>query len=70
MSCSDVMDAHVQGNGRIADQIIIRSDSDVSLRSDGGDGFRMEDVRPFRKLAISAKEVGEGIGIRDLVQVY
>ena len=61
-------DAHgPEDNGRIAIRLIIRSDSDGELYiANGGDGFRREDVEAIRNLAISAKEVGEGIGNKGL----
>ena len=61
-------DAHgPEDNGRIAIRLIIRSDNDGELYiANGGDGFRREDVEAIRNLAISAKEVGEGIGNKGL----
>ena len=55
------------GRGKIAIKLVIRSDSDGELYiANGGGGFRPEDVEAINNLAISAKEVGEGIGNKGL----
>ena len=61
-------DAHGPGDeGRIAIRLIIRSDNDGELYvANSGNGFRREDVEAIRNLAISAKEIGEGIGNKGL----
>ncbi len=61
-------DAHEPGDeGRIAIRLVIRSDKDGELYiANGGSGFRKEDVQAIRNLAISAKEIGEGIGNKGL----
>jgi hypothetical protein len=61
-------DAHGPGDeGRIAIRLVIRSDNDGELYiANGGSGFRKEDVEAIRNLAISAKEIGEGIGNKGL----
>jgi anti-sigma regulatory factor (Ser/Thr protein kinase) len=62
-------DAHPRGDGegRIAIELIIRSDTEgVLYVANGGSGFRIEDVDAIRNLATSAKEVGEGIGNKGL----
>lgn len=61
-------DAHRSGgDGQIAIHLVIHSDSEgVLYIANGGDGFRSKDVEAIRNLAISAKEVGEGIGNKGL----
>jgi len=61
-------DAHRSGGeGRIAIELVIRSENDGMLYvANGGNGFRWEDVEAIRNLATSAKEVGEGIGNKGL----
>ena len=61
-------DAHRSGDkGRIAIRLVIRSENDGELYiANDGHGFRMEDVEAIRNLAISAKEIGEGIGNKGL----
>jgi len=61
-------DAHGPGDeGRIAIRLVVRSDNDGELYiANGGNGFRKEDVEAIRNLAISAKEIGEGIGNKGL----
>ena len=61
-------DAHGPGDkGRIAIRLVIRSDNDGELYiANGGDGFRKEDVEAIKNLAMSAKEIGEGIGNKGL----
>ena len=61
-------DAHKPGDeGRIAIRLVIRSDNVGELYiANGGNGFREKDVEAIRNLAISAKEIGEGIGNKGL----
>jgi hypothetical protein len=61
-------DAHTPGDeGRIAIELVIRSETEGILYvANGGNGFRREDVEAIRNLAISAEEVGEGIGNKGL----
>ena len=61
-------DAHESGDkGRIAVKLVIRSDDDGELYiANDGLGFRKEDVEAIQNLAISAKEIGEGIGNKGL----
>ena len=61
-------DAHRLGDkGRIAIKLVIRSENDGELYiANDGHGFRIEDVEAIRNLAISAKEIGEGIGNKGL----
>ena len=61
-------DAHDRGDvGRIAISLVIRSDNDGELYvANGGNGFRKRDVEAIRNVAISAKEIGEGIGNKGL----
>lgn len=58
---------HSGGDGRIAIEVVIRSEHEGMLYvANGGNGFRWEDVEAVRNLATSAKEVGEGIGNKGL----
>ena len=61
-------DAHKPGDkGRIAIRLVIRSDNVGEFYiANGGYGFREKDVDAIRNLAISAKEIGEGIGNKGL----
>ena len=61
-------DAHGQGDqGRIAIRLVVRSSNEGELYiANGGNGFRKEDVEAIGNLAISAKEIGEGIGNKGL----
>ena len=61
-------DAHEPGDeGRIAIRLVIRADNDGELYiANDGNGFRKKDVEAIRNLAISAKEIGEGIGNKGL----
>ena len=61
-------DAHGSGGkGKIAIKLVIRSDNDGDLFiANGGSGFQPEDVEAIKNLAMSAKEVGEGIGNKGL----
>jgi hypothetical protein len=61
-------DAHGQGDkGRIAIKLVVRSNNDGELYiANGGSGFQEKDVEAIRNLAISAKEIGEGIGNKGL----
>ena len=76
-------DAHRSGHkGQIEIKLVISSENEgVLYVANGGDGFRSEDVEAIRNIAISAKEVGEGIGnkglgfrsieaLTDKVQIY
>jgi phosphoglycerate-specific signal transduction histidine kinase len=61
-------DAHdPDDRGSIAIRLVIQSDSDgVLYIANGGNGFRHKDVEAVKNLAISAKDVGEGIGNKGL----
>ena len=61
-------DAHQpEDRGRIAVRLVIRGDTDGTLYiANGGNGFRKKDFDAIRNLAITAKEVGEGIGNKGL----
>ena len=61
-------DAHRSGDeGRIAIRLVVTSETDgVLYIANGGRGFRKKDVEAIRNLAISAKDVGEGIGNKGL----
>ena len=61
-------DAHqVEDKGRIAVRLVVRGDTDGTLYiANGGNGFRKKDFDAIRNLAITAKEVGEGIGNKGL----
>ena len=64
-------DAHPQDckgiKGEIALKLVIRAENDGELYiANGGQGFRKEDIDAIKNLAISAKEVGEGIGNKGL----
>ena len=65
-----IQNAHAHGSGdkgRIAIRLVIRSDDDGELYiANDGHGFRKEDVEAIKNLAISAKEIGEGIGNKGL----
>ena len=61
-------DAHLTENkGKIAIKLIIRAENDGELHiANEGHGFRKKDVEAVKNIAISAKEVGEGIGNKGL----
>ena len=61
-------DAHrPDDEGRIAIRLVVRSDTEATLYvANGGDGFRREDLEAIKNLAISTKEIGEGIGNKGL----
>jgi len=61
-------DAHsALEQGKIAVKLIVNSpDSGVLYVANGGAGFTFENVEAVRNLAISSKEVGEGIGNKGL----
>lgn len=61
-------DAHGPSDtGRIAIRLIVQSGTKGILYiANGGNGFRRKDVEAIMNLAISAKEVGEGIGNKGL----
>ena len=61
-------DAHrADDSGRIAVQLVIRSDGDGTLYvANGGDGFHRHDVDAIQHIATTAKRVGEGIGNKGL----
>ena len=61
-------DAHqAEDRGRIAVRLAIRSDTDGTLYvANGGNSFRWKDVDAIQNLAITAKEVGDGIGNKGL----
>lgn len=55
------------GNGRIAVKLVVHSENGgVLYIANGGDGFKKKDVDAICNLAMSAKEVGEGIGNKGL----
>ena len=56
-----------RGKGKIAIKLVIRSDSDGDLYiANGGSGFGPKNVKAIKNVAISSKEVGEGIGNKGL----
>ena len=61
-------DAHEPGDrGKIAIKLVVQSESKgVLYIANGGRGFRKEDVEAIKNIALSAKEVGEGIGNKGL----
>lgn len=61
-------DAHPPNDeGRIAIKLVVRSETEGTLYiANGGSGFRPEDVEAIKNIAISAKEIGEGIGNKGL----
>ena len=61
-------DAHEPGaRGQIAIKLVVQSESKgVLYIANGGRGFRKEDVEAIKNIALSAKEVGEGIGNKGL----
>jgi Domain of unknown function (DUF3883) len=61
-------DAHGSAeHGKISIRLVLQSDSEgVLYIANGGTGFRRQDVEAVRNLAISAKEIGEGIGNKGL----
>jgi anti-sigma regulatory factor (Ser/Thr protein kinase) len=61
-------DAHRAGeHGKISIRLAVRSETDGALYiANGGTGFRRQDIEAVRNLAISAKEIGEGIGNKGL----
>ena len=55
------------GRGKIAVKLVIRSDNDGDLYiANGGSGFSSDNVSAITNVAISSKEVGEGIGNKGL----
>jgi hypothetical protein len=61
-------DAHSTGdNGKIAVYLKVDSENQGTLYiANGGRGFRSEDVEAIRNLAMSGKEIGDGIGNKGL----
>jgi C4-dicarboxylate-specific signal transduction histidine kinase len=61
-------DAHsAVDHGKIAVRLNVKSpESGVLYVANGGSGFTFENVEAIRNLAISSKEVGEGIGNKGL----
>jgi len=61
-------DAHTaDDHGRILVRLVVKSPTEGCLYvANGGAGFRREDVDAIRNLAISGKEIGEGIGNKGL----
>ena len=61
-------DAHHPDNkGRIAIRLVVQSEAEGTLYiANGGHGFRWKDVEAIQNLAISGKEIGEGIGNKGL----
>jgi anti-sigma regulatory factor (Ser/Thr protein kinase) len=61
-------DAHsALEHGKIAVKLVVQSpESGVLYVANGGSGFTFENVEAVRNLAISSKEVGEGIGNKGL----
>ena len=61
-------DAHRAGeHGKISIRLVVRSETaGVLYIANGGTGFRQQDIEAVRNLAISAKEIGEGIGNKGL----
>ena len=61
-------DAHSVGEaGKISIRLVVRSGTEGMLYiANGGTGFRRRDIDAVRNLAISAKEIGEGIGNKGL----
>ena len=61
-------DAHESDDrGKIAIKLVVQSESKgVLYIANGGRGFREKDVEAIKNIALSAKEVGEGIGNKGL----